>query len=56
MNSAALLTEDDAMLIDLATASMCRNAAGITTILVYCLNYGPDADLSSEIVRRISKE
>ena len=49
-NSAALLTEDDAVLIDLAMATMFRHAAGITTILLYCLYYGPDADLSSEIV------
>jgi hypothetical protein len=32
-NSAALLTEDDAVLIDLAMAAMFRHAAGITTIL-----------------------
>jgi len=49
-NSAALLTENDAVLIDLAMAAMFRHAAGITTILLYCLYYGPDADLSSEII------
>ena len=43
-------TDDDAVLIDLAMAAMCGHAAGITTILLYCLNYGPDADLSSKTV------
>lgn len=43
------------MLIDLAMAAMFRHAVGITTILLYCLYYGPDSDLSSEIVGELKR-